>query len=137
MIYETEEDRENERRAIARIAKAMRGRYEMFPRKFGIDAFMVCGTAPMLIEYKRRNISRYEFDDLCIDKEKIDFGYEMAKILGMAYWLAIEWDDSFAMINIPRVDRLVVTTLAPKRGDKPDPVYAIPVRLKGWKEITA
>jgi hypothetical protein len=102
-IYETEKDRENEAKIIARLAIAWAFEPKKLSREERLDYAGIRGGVECLwIEAKRRYNKRRKYETLAISNAKIEAGLEIQENSGWPFYLAIEWDDGLFYLRVKR-----------------------------------
>ena len=140
--YETEADRERERRVLDQLARQWRCGFCQFPVYSAIDGlFLGRGGARAAASVVCRTCSSAQYPTLIIGQEKVDRARAAAELLKVKLFLAIRWTDALGWLSILAIDfekRRVNRHDRPGDDKASEPGYEIPIDwfsfLNGWSE---
>jgi len=96
MLYETDEDRSNEKKAIQILKDATGDNYTQLPKTYRVDIAQIDneGAITAWIEYKHRSHSVKKYPALMISTTKLTEGVILSRMTGIPFYLLASFKSS-------------------------------------------
>jgi len=123
-IYETQTDRNNERRLAAKIEKHYNCMLTKMPMKLSLD-FMAMrdGKAVAFIEARQRKIAMNTYPTYMLSLYKAMQARLLTMTTGLPCFLAVQWTDKAGMVRLPpSVEDFYVEVGGTNRRDDPQDI---------------
>lgn len=131
-LYESEQNRLDEREAARKIALRKGWQIQKLPMQYRLDYALVdhAKTVKAFLEVKRRHNLRAKYDTFMISLSKYTAALHLTHDTGVPCWFAVQWDDSLELWRV-REEMAVQFSVGGRvdRNDSEDiePVVLIPV----------
>jgi len=135
-LYETAQDRDNEK-SISEILEAEFGcQLTKMPMKLGLD-FMACrsGSAVAFIEAKRRKNKMFDYPTYMISLHKMMAASSLTQCTGLKCFLAVQWADAIGLCEMPAESMDIRLGGTSRRGDPQDMEPMVYFDLSKFKVI--
>ena len=94
MLYETEGDRTNEKKAMQILSRVTGHSYERLPKTYRVDIAQIdkTGAITAWIEYKKRTHFINQYPTLLISTTKLTEGVMLSRLTGIPFWLVVGFE---------------------------------------------
>ena len=101
-LYETEQDRENERRLAEMIGAKYNYKFVKMPIKLSLDYMLTQdGTAKAFMEMRRRKTPMHKYSTYMISLYKVMMASQLTQTTGLPCYLAVQWSDKAGICKLP------------------------------------
>lgn len=107
-LYETDEDRANQRRVADALAAHWRCGVMKMPERHAVDYLFGDDNGAMWIEIKKRNVTSTKYKTLMIDKKKLEAGLAHSDGTGFPFGLVVHWNDGVFFVRVDNLHRYFI-----------------------------
>ena len=101
-LYETEQDRENERRLAEMIGAKYNYKFVKMPIKLSLDYMLTQdGTAKAFMEMRQRRTPMHKYSTYMISLYKVMMASQLTQTTGLPCYLAVQWSDKAGICKLP------------------------------------
>ena len=102
-LYETEQDRENERRLAEMIEAKYNYKFVKMPIKLSLDYMMLGldGMARAFMEMRQRKTPMRKYPTYMISLYKVMMARQLTQTTGLPCYLAVQWSDKAGICKLP------------------------------------
>lgn len=101
-LYETEQDRENERRLAEMIGAKYNYKFVKMPIKLSLDYMLTQdGVAKAFMEMRQRRTPMHKYPTYMISLYKVIMASQLTQTTGLPCYLAVQWSDKAGICKLP------------------------------------
>lgn len=101
-LYETEQDRENERRLAEMIGAKYNYKFVKMPIKLSLDYMLTQdGIAKAFMEMRQRKTPMHKYPTYMISLYKVMMASQLTQTTGLPCSLAVQWSDKAGICKLP------------------------------------
>lgn len=101
-LYETEQDRENERRLAEMIEAKYNYKFVKMPIKLSLDYMLTQdGAAKAFMEMRQRRTPMHKYSTYMISLYKVMMASQLTQTTGLPCYLAVQWSDKAGICKLP------------------------------------
>lgn len=101
-LYETEQDRESERRLAEMIGAKYNYKFVKMPTKLSLDYMLTQdGIAKAFMEMRQRRTPMHKYPTYMISLYKVMMASQLTQTTGLPCYLAVQWSDKAGICKLP------------------------------------
>ena len=137
-LYETEQDRESERRLAEMIGAKYNYKFVKMPTKLSLDYMLTQdGIAKAFMEMRQRRTPMHKYPTYMISLYKVMMASQLTQTTGLPCYLAVQWSDKAGICKLPPhiAPLSVAQGGSMQRGDPQDVEPVVYFDMSCFKEL--
>jgi hypothetical protein len=140
-LYETEQDRENERRLAEMIGAKYNYKFVKMPIKLSLDYMLIGldGMARAFMEMRQRKTPMHKYPTYMISLYKVMMASQLTQTTGLPCYLAVQWSDKAGICKLPphTAPLRIAKGGSMQRGDPQDIEPVVYFDMSCFKELAS